>query len=88
LARFPSSAQFLNVIESVFSGLAKVVIHNSDYPDLDSCMYAIDRNFSERNEHFQKNPRKAGKKIRGKENMKPEFSELNNCKHSHKSDEY
>ena len=30
LAPLPSSAQFLNVIESVFSGLAKAIIHNSD----------------------------------------------------------
>ena len=31
LAPLPSSAQFLNVIESVFSGMAKAIIHNSDY---------------------------------------------------------
>ena len=27
----PAQAQFLNVIESVFSGMARAVIHNSDY---------------------------------------------------------
>src|SRR5215208_2662448 len=30
-APLPSGAQFLNVIESVFSGLARSIIHNSDY---------------------------------------------------------
>ena len=31
LAPLPASAQFLNVIESVFSGMAKAILHNSDY---------------------------------------------------------
>jgi len=31
LAPLPAEAQFLNVIESVFSGMAKAIIHNSDY---------------------------------------------------------
>jgi hypothetical protein len=43
LAPLPSSAQFLNVIESVFSGMAKAVIHNSDYQSVDECQFAIDR---------------------------------------------
>ncbi len=30
-APLPSGAQFLNVIESVFSGMARSIIHNSDY---------------------------------------------------------
>jgi hypothetical protein len=34
-APLPSSAQFLNVIESVFSGMARAIIHNSDYKTLD-----------------------------------------------------
>ncbi|MBS1503768.1 MAG: IS630 family transposase, partial [Bacteroidetes bacterium] len=80
LAPLPASAQFLNVIESVFSGLAKAVIHNSDYQSLDECMAAIDRHFKERNEHFQKNPKKAGGFIWGKEMVKPVFSETNTCK--------
>ncbi len=32
LAPLPASAQFLNVIESVFSGMARAIIHSSDYP--------------------------------------------------------
>ena len=34
-APLPSGAQFLNVIESVFSGMARSIIHNSDYKTLD-----------------------------------------------------
>jgi hypothetical protein len=30
-APLPARAQFLNVIESVFSGMARSIIHNSDY---------------------------------------------------------
>jgi hypothetical protein len=30
-APLPAGAQFLNVIESVFSGMARAIIHNSDY---------------------------------------------------------
>jgi hypothetical protein len=30
LAPLPASAKFLNIIESVFSGLAKSIIHSSD----------------------------------------------------------
>ncbi|MFI5161237.1 MAG: IS630 family transposase [Sphingobacteriales bacterium] len=80
LAPLPSSAQYLNVIESVFSGMAKSVIHNSDYGGLDECKSAIDRYFMERNQYYLENPQKAGKKIWGKENVLPQFNEANNCK--------
>ncbi|MEK7677850.1 MAG: IS630 family transposase [Verrucomicrobiota bacterium] len=80
LAPLPSCAQFLNVIESVFSGMAKAIIHNSDYPSVDACKAAIDRHFKERNRHFRAHPKRAGKKIWGKELVPPEFSESNNCK--------
>jgi len=80
LAPLPSGAQFLNVIESVFSGMARAVIHNSDYSSIDECKRAIDRHFQERNESFAKNPRRAGKVIWGKERGPPIFSESNNCK--------
>jgi transposase len=81
LAPLPNSAQFLNVIESVFSGLAKAVIHNSDYPQVEDCMLAIDRHFVERNAHFLAHPQKAGKMIWGKERVKPVFDEANNCRY-------
>jgi transposase len=80
LAPLPSSAQFLNVIESVFSGMAKAIIHNSDYASVEECMKAIDRYFSERNQKFKENPKRAGNKIWGKERVKPQFNESNNCK--------
>ena len=80
MAPLPAGAQFLNVIESVFSGLAKAVIHNSDYQSVDQARYAIDRHFRERNEFFRRNPKRAGKKIWGEELVPSEFSETQNCK--------
>ena len=80
LAPLPAGAQFLNVIESVFSGMARAIIHNSDYASEEECMNAIDRYFLERNQHFQQNPKRAGNKIWGKEVTMPKFSESNNCK--------
>jgi transposase len=80
LIPLPSSAQYLNVIESVFSGMAKAVIHNSDYQSVEEAMAAIDRHFLERNGYFAKNPKRAGKKIWGQELVASEFSESNNCK--------
>jgi DDE superfamily endonuclease len=76
----PSGAQFLNVIESVFSGMARAIIHNSDYKSLDDAKAAIDRYFADRNTQFLRHPRKAGRKIWGKEREPAEFSEANNCK--------
>jgi len=80
LAPLPSSAQFLNVIESVFSGLAKAIIHNSDYQSADECKLAIDSYFAERNEHYLQFPKRAGNKIWGKELVIPVFNESHNCK--------
>lgn len=82
LAPLPAGAQFLNVIESIFSGLAKAVIHNSDYQSLEDAKTAIDRHFKERNEHFRNNPKRAGKKIWGEEPVRSVFSEGHNCKDS------
>jgi hypothetical protein len=80
LAPLPSCAQFLNVIESVFSGMSRAIIHNSDYQSVEECMLAIDRYFDERNENFRARPKRAGKKIWGKEIVDPSFDEANNCK--------
>jgi hypothetical protein len=80
LTPLPSSAQFLNVIESVFSGLARAVMHNSDYHSVDECKAAITTYFAERNTYFRQHPKRAGKTIWGKELVKPIFSEANNCK--------
>lgn len=80
LMSLPASAQFLNVIESVFSGMARAIIHNSDYQCMEDCRAAIDRYFAERNQSFLRNPQRAGKKIWGSEIVKPCFSPNNNCK--------
>jgi hypothetical protein len=78
-APLPSGAH-LNVIESVFSGMARAIIHNSDYKTLDEAKTAINRYFEERNAHFTQHPRRAGSKIWGKERELAAFSEANNCK--------
>ena len=80
IAPLPSCAQFLNVIESVFSGMARAIIHNSDYESVDECKKAINLYFSERNRHFKDYPKRAGNKIWGKERTLPVFSDTNNCK--------
>jgi transposase len=80
LIPLPSSAQYLNIIESVYSRMAKAIIHNSDYQSVEEAMTAIDRYFLERNDYFQKNPKRAGNKIWGQEQVACEFSESNNCK--------
>ena len=80
LAPLPACAQFLNVIESVFSGMARSIIHNSDYQSVEECQVAIDLYFKERNQHFKENPKRAGDKIWGKELVPSRFSESHNCK--------
>jgi len=79
-APLPSGAQFLNVIESVFSGMARAIIHNSDYKTADDAKAAIDSYFEERNAHFKQYPRRAGNKIWRKEREPAAFSDANNCK--------
>lgn len=59
----PSSAQFLDVIEAVFSGMKRAVVHHSDYQSQDEMKSAISLHFVERNDYFKKNPKRAGKKI-------------------------
>ena len=78
LAPLPAGAQFLNVIEAVFSGMSRAIIHNSNYSTKEEAIAAIDRYFLERNEYFQKHPKKAGNKIWGKEPSSVSFSESNN----------
>ena len=59
----PSSAQFLDVIEAVFSGMKKAVVHNSDYQSKEEMKIAISTHFRDRNHFFKGNPKRAGKKI-------------------------
>ena len=55
-APLPVGAQFLNVIESVFSGMARAILHNSDYCSVEAAKDAIDRYYAERNEYFRAHP--------------------------------
>lgn len=80
LAPLPARAPYLNVIESVFSGMSKSVIRNSDYASPADCKAAIDRYFAKRNRHFLENPQRAGNKIWGKERVEPAFNKGNICK--------
>ncbi len=80
LVPLPSCAQFLNVIESVFSGMAKAIIHNSDYASPEECKKATDLYLAERNQFFKDNPKRAGNKIWGKERVPSVFNPSNNCK--------
>ncbi|WP_108860589.1 hypothetical protein [Ruegeria sp. Alg231-54] len=80
LRPLPARAQFLNVIESVFSGLSQSVIHNSNYQSVEEAKSAIDRYISERNAFFKSNPKKAGNKIWGEEQVPSYFSVSHNCK--------
>lgn len=45
----PSKAQYLNTIESYFSGMKKAIIHNSDYQNREEMIAAIERYFREKN---------------------------------------
>ncbi|HEY8931408.1 MAG TPA: IS630 family transposase [Mucilaginibacter sp.] len=80
LAPLPASTQFLNVIESVFAGLARAVIHNSDYAGTSECKQAITQHFTERNAYFLANPKRAGRKIWGKELVKARFSDTHHTR--------
>jgi transposase len=79
-APLPASAQFLNVIESIFSGMSRAIIHNSNYASMQAAKAAIDRHFTERNAYFREHPQRAGNKIWGKEREPAVFSESGNCK--------
>jgi transposase len=59
----PSSAQFLNVVEAIFSGMKRAVIHGSDYQSDKEMKMAISKHLCDRNQFFLKNPKRAGNKI-------------------------
>jgi transposase len=63
LIPLPTSSQFLDVIEAVFSSMKRAVIHHSDYRGVAEMKNAISRHFTERNAYFLENPRRAGKKV-------------------------
>ena len=80
VAPLPAGAQFLNVIEAVFSGMARAVIHNSNYQSETEAKNAIDKHFIDRNQFFRENPKRAGQKIWGQDGVSVQFSESHNCK--------
>jgi transposase len=80
LAPLPSRAQFLNVIEAVFSGMSRAVIHNSNFENVEEAKGLIDRYFADRNHRFKADPQRAGRKIWGREPCVAVFREENNCK--------
>jgi len=80
LMPLPAGAQFLNVIESVFSGMARSIVHNSNYESVEEARGAMDRYVLDRNEHFRQYPKRAGAKIWGQERVVSKFSDAHNCK--------
>ena len=63
LVPLPISSQFLDVLEAVFSGMKRAVVHHSDYQSVIELKTAISTHFVERNEFFKENPKRVGKKI-------------------------
>jgi hypothetical protein len=59
----PTSSQFLDVLEAVFSGMKRAVVHHSDYQSVVELKTAVSSHLAERNVYFKENPRRAGKKI-------------------------
>src|SRR5260370_40766268 len=51
--------------------MARAIIHNSDYQSVEECTSPIDRYYADRNQHFENNPRRAGKQIWGMELVSP-----------------
>lgn len=80
IAPLPAHAQFLNVIESIFSGMVSAVIDSSDYQSVSEAKSAISSYFRRRNAYYRKYPMRAGNKIWGKEIVVPKFEEGQNCK--------
>ncbi len=76
----PAQAQFLNAIELVFSGMARAIIHNSDYATVVEAQTAITRYLEDRNRTFAVTPRRAGRSIWGQERVPAAFTVTNNCK--------
>jgi transposase-like protein len=76
----PAGAQFLNVIEAVFSGMSRAIIHNSNYQSIKEAKKAIDKYYFDRNKFFKENPKRAGQKIWGEELVRSHFAESANFK--------
>ena len=68
------------MIEAVFSGMSRAVIHNSNFENVEEAKGLIDRYFADRNHRFKEDPQRAGSKIWGREPCLAVFREENNCK--------
>ena len=62
LIPLPTSSQFLDVIEAIFSGMKRAVIHHSDYKTDTEMKEALSSHFRERNTFFKENPKRAAKR--------------------------
>jgi hypothetical protein len=80
LVPLPARAQFLNVIESVFSGMARAVIHNSNFDSVNDARKVIDGYIEQRNAYFLRHPKRAGNRIWGCEKLPATFNETRNFK--------
>jgi hypothetical protein len=67
--------------------MARAIIHNSNYRSVEEAKGAINRYFDERNRHFREHPRRAGRRIWGKERVPSEFADGIAAK-THDSGEY
>jgi hypothetical protein len=76
----PSGAQSLDVIGSVFSGMARAIVHDSGCQTPGEARPAIDRHVGERNEHCRLRPRRAGDESRRKGREPAASSEANDRK--------
>lgn len=82
LRPLPSSSQFLNVIEAVFSGMARSILHNSNFGGVEEAQRAITTYLEARNAAFLQTPKRAGRTLWGSEPEQTRFNEANVCKDS------
>jgi hypothetical protein len=64
-APLPTGAQFLNVIESVFSGMARAIIHNSDYGSIEAAKERSTAITLNGTNTFRRAPKRAGRTSAG-----------------------
>ena len=75
-AQLPAGAQFLNVIESVFSGMARGIIHNSDYCSVEAAKDAIDRYYAGGTNTFEYARKEQGVRFGDKNGSRVNFTRV------------
>jgi hypothetical protein len=73
--------EFLNVIEPVFSRMARAPLHNNSYSRVEEARAAIDRYFEHLNRHLLRYPRRAGTES-GEKNVLSLILSSNSCEKS------